>query len=329
MVCCDKRNSGCVHGGKQCCGSYGGGALDVVVEGAEAITIALQQPRRIGSCKVFPLQQNVRPAFLHRGHERFDEVVIFLPAHAIVLPADVDRIIEKLFVVSSRIEQNGQAMLRRNAAQRGVERHFADGNSHAACALVAEAENALAIADHDAAHIVVTLISKYLVDAMPIRIADEQAARPPPDLRETLAALAHRRGVDNGQKLVGVVLDHRVEQRLVVVLQIAHVAVFAESRVTRIEHPLAAHALILQRADVGRKQSVQPKHIALVLGKCRALVEARIKQQIDAMETRAKNGALSIWLAIGLIGGDWGRFAHGKLSFRLESSNPAPFKTHR
>ena len=57
-------------------------------------------------------------------------------------------------------------MLRRNAAQRGVERHLADGNAHAARALIAEAEDALAIADHDAAHIVVARIGEDLIDSV-------------------------------------------------------------------------------------------------------------------------------------------------------------------
>ena len=53
-------------------------------------------------------------------------------------------------------------MFGRDAAQRRVERHFADGNAHAARALVAQAENALAIADHDAAHVVVARVGENL-----------------------------------------------------------------------------------------------------------------------------------------------------------------------
>ena len=76
------------------------------------------------------------------------------------------------------------------------------------------------------------------------------------NFRETLAAFAHRRRIDNRQQLLGVVLDHRIEQRLIVVLKIAHVAVLAECGIARIKHALTAQALILKRADVRREQSV-------------------------------------------------------------------------
>ena len=181
IVCSRQRNAGRIDRGQQRGRRDRSGSLDVVVEGAEPIAIALQQPRRIRAGEIFPLQQNVRPASLHGGDECFDEVVVLLPAHAMVLPADVDRIAEQRFVVGSRIEQNRQAMLRRNSAERGVERHLPDGDAHAAGALVAEAENALAIADHDAAHIVVARVGENLIDPIPIGIADEQSARPAPD----------------------------------------------------------------------------------------------------------------------------------------------------
>ena len=163
------------------------------------------------------------------------------------------------------------------------------GNSHAARALVAEPQNALSIAHHDAAHIVVALVRENLIDPVAIGIADEQSARPSPDFREALASFAHRRRVDNRQQLFGVVLDHRVEQRLVVVLKIAHVAVLAESRLARIEHALAAQPLILKRADMRRQQSVQPEDVALLFGECGALVQPRVEQQIDAVQARAND----------------------------------------
>ena len=121
-------------------------------------------------------------------------------------------------------------MFRRNAAQRGVERHFADGNAHAACALIAQAKNALAVADHNAAHIVVARVGENLLDAIVVGVADEEAARLAPDLGEALAALAHRRRVDNGQQFLDVVRDERVEQRLVVVLQVAHACCICRTR---------------------------------------------------------------------------------------------------
>ncbi len=62
IVCSRERNAGGVDGGQQRGGGYGRGSLNVVVEGAEPVAIALQQAGRIGAGEVFPLQENVRPA---------------------------------------------------------------------------------------------------------------------------------------------------------------------------------------------------------------------------------------------------------------------------
>ena len=96
------------------------------------------------------------------------------------------------------------------------------------------------------------MIGEDLVDAVAIGIADEESARPAPDLRESLAALANSRRVDNGQHFLGVMLDHRVEQGLVAVLEIAHEGVSIERVLAQVECALPAEALILEGPDVGR-----------------------------------------------------------------------------
>jgi hypothetical protein len=210
---------------------------------------------------------------LNRRHKRFDKVVVLLPAHANVLPADIDRVVQQPFVICPRIKQDWKALLRRDAAESGVERHFANGNAHAARTLIAETEDALPVAYDDATHIVVAGIGKNLIDPMAIGIADEQPARSAPDLRKALATLSNRRRVHHGKKIFSVVLDHGVEQRLIVVLEIAHVAVFAEGRVARIQNALASQALIFKRANMRREQAMQPEGVALLFGESRAFIQ--------------------------------------------------------
>ena len=96
--------------------------------------------------------------------------------------------------------------------------------------------------------------------------------------------------VDDGQQLLDVVRDERIEERLIVVLQVAHVRVFAEGGGPAVEDALAAVTLIFERPDVRRQQAVQSEGVALLLGKCRALVEARIHQQIAPGEAGANDG---------------------------------------
>ena len=93
--------------------------------------------------------------------------VVLGSAHALVLPADINRIVEQRLAVRAHVEQNRQAVLRRNAAQRGVERHLADGNAHAAGALIAQPENPLAVRDHDAAHLVKARVGEDLLHVDP------------------------------------------------------------------------------------------------------------------------------------------------------------------
>ena len=220
----------------------------------------------------------MRPAAFHRGHKFLDELVVLRTADALVLPADINRIVQAFFVVRAHVEQNRQAVLRRDAAQCGVKRHLADGNAHAARALIAQAENAFAVRDHNAAHIVKTRVGENLFDPILVRIAHKKTARPAPYLAEALASLAHYGRINNGQQLLGVVRDQRVEKRLAVVLQIAHVAVLQEGRSPAVQHPFAASPLIFKRSDVRRQQPMKAESSSLLFGKGRALVQPGIQQ---------------------------------------------------
>src|SRR5262245_5256950 len=96
-----------------------------------------------------------------------------------------------------------------------VEGELADRNTHAARPLVAKAQYSLAVADHDDADSIEMRIGKDLADAVLVRKAQEQAARLAPDLAEALAALTHRRGIDQRQYLLEIAHGQGIEQCLV------------------------------------------------------------------------------------------------------------------
>ena len=83
----------------------GGGALNVVIEGAQLVAIARQQPVGVAKREILPMQQHVRPALAHRVDERLDEIVVLGAAHALVAPADIERIVEQMLIVGADIEQ--------------------------------------------------------------------------------------------------------------------------------------------------------------------------------------------------------------------------------
>ena len=84
----------------------GGGALNIVVVTTEPVPILRQQPVRIAERKIFPMQQHMRPSRPHGIHERRDEIIVGGVADALMPPADVERIGEKLAVVGSDIEED-------------------------------------------------------------------------------------------------------------------------------------------------------------------------------------------------------------------------------
>src|SRR5262249_45954671 len=117
---------------------------------------------------VFPLQQDVRPALLHTLHKSINKGVILLATNALVSPSDVDGALQPLLIVCAYVEQYREAVFRMNTAKRGIEGHFPDWDAHPSRALIVESKNALAIAQHNALHLVKARVAQDLVDAMPI-----------------------------------------------------------------------------------------------------------------------------------------------------------------
>ena len=95
-----------------------------------------------------------RRQFLLDGlHELLDEVEIGLAGHALVPPADVFRRGQSFRVVGADVQDDRQRPRRMDTADQRVERQLADGDAHAAGALIADAEDALAVGDDDDVHL--------------------------------------------------------------------------------------------------------------------------------------------------------------------------------
>src|SRR4051812_49157081 len=135
------------------------------------------------------------PAPLDATYKRVHEGIVFFATNAIMPPSDIEWTIEPLLVVSSHIEQNRKTMLRMNPSECRVKRHLSDGNAHSSGALIAEPQDPLAVADHNAFHRVVTCVIQDLIDTIPVRITEEQAPWPSPNFAEALAPHAHCRRI--------------------------------------------------------------------------------------------------------------------------------------
>ena len=115
------------HGGH----GDGGRALDVVVERAQVVAVAIEQEVGVVFGEVLPLQHHVREDLLHGLDEGVDEGVVVGPDDAFVAPAEVVGVVAALLVVGADVEHDRQRGGRVDAAARRVERQLADRDARA------------------------------------------------------------------------------------------------------------------------------------------------------------------------------------------------------
>jgi len=86
---------------------------------------------------------------LDGGDKRIDEAVILGARDARVPPSKIFRIAKTLLIVCADVQNDGESASRMNSTDKAIERKFANGNAQPADALIADAQNALAIRDDD------------------------------------------------------------------------------------------------------------------------------------------------------------------------------------
>ena len=121
---------------------------------------------------------------------------------------------------------------------------------------------------------------QHVAQLGPVRIRHEQPARAPVDLAESLAGLTDRRRVHDRHRLVDVLAQHPVEQRLVAILQRAQIDMTVESLTASGELTPAVVHLLIERLLRGGQQSQQAELAALGVGEGRALGPQRVEQEI-------------------------------------------------
>src|SRR6202035_793757 len=97
----------------------------------------------------------------------------------------------------------------------GVEREVADWYAHASGALVAQSENALAVADHNGLDTVEAGVLQNIANAIFERQAQKQAARLAKQMAEQLAAQSDRGRIDDRHHLFDVAGQQGIKKSLV------------------------------------------------------------------------------------------------------------------
>src|SRR5690349_10473928 len=172
------------------------------------------------------------------------------------------------------------------ASAGGVEGELADRNAHPARALVAQAENALAIGDHDGFDTVETRIRKNAAHAFHVRHAEKKTAWLAEALAELLTSQPYGGRVDDRQHFRQVTCQDGIEQDLVAVLEAAQEDVAGKIARELPERLDAAVDLLVQTGDIGRQQAMQIERIPFLLGERRSFVQKRIIQQLVAEQAR-------------------------------------------
>ena len=204
-----------------------------------------------------------------------------------MLPAaEVLRVAQQLLVVRADVEDDRERLRGRHAADERVERELADRDPEAADALVADAEDALAVRHDDDVHVRVRAVAEELGDRVAHVEGDEEAARAPVDVAELLARLGDDGRVDDRHHLLDVREEEAVEEDLVRVLQGAELDVPAERRRLLEIGLVGADELVVDRLDLVREEAVEPELRALLRREGRALVPRGGLQELHPAQTR-------------------------------------------
>ena len=258
---------------------HGGGALNVIVEAAQLVLVTVEHRHGVFLGKVFKLQQHLGPAALHRLNEGIHKLLVFFTGDPRVAPAHVHGIFQQLRIVGTRIQYYRQGVGRRNTATGGVQGQFADGNAHAADALVAQTQNTFTVGDHDNLDVLLGGVLQYVVDTIPVRVGNEQTPGATVDVGKLFTGLTHGRGIDDGHHLAQVILHQTVEQGLVGVLNVAQINMLVEIVLKGGVLFICPRRLLFDGFDIVGQQAFQVERNTLFLGKSTAFVQQRGFQQ--------------------------------------------------
>ena len=203
--------------------------------------------------EVLPLQARVRELLLDRLDELVDEVEICLTGNPLVPPAEVFRVLQPLRVVGPDVQDDRQRPLGADSPDERVERQLPDRDAEASGALVADAEDPLAIGDDDHVDLWVGTILQERRNRVAQRVRNEQAPRTPVDVAELLTCQRDDRRVDHGRHLLDVIEEQPVEEDFVGVLESAQIDVALQVVGLPLIRFVRAKRLFLERLDVRRQ----------------------------------------------------------------------------
>ena len=253
----------------------GARSLYIVVERRHDARVAIEDRERVVLAEILPLHERARHRGSHCGDELVDEREVLQPADAARGPAQVLIVGEQLFVVGAEVEAHGDRLGRVDAGGRGVQGELALRDRHAACALVADAENRLVVGDDEQPYLAgADDAPKHGFHAALHVRRDPNAAAALEYLTEFLHCRADRRRVDDRHQLFEVVGEHAIVKMHVAIEQRVqhHVLLQVVGRAGELLiDSLGLLALIL---GADGQQALEPERLPFLDRKPRAFVQA-------------------------------------------------------
>ena len=279
---------------------HGARALNVVVEAGHHAAVAFQHPERRAPAEILPLDDRFRVAGRDGLHEGIQELVVRLAGQAAVVHAQVQRIVDQVLTVGADVQLDRQGLVRPDAPGGRVQRQFPDADRHAPEALIPDAQDGAAVGGDDHAHVVHGDVLQHVLHAVDVARADREPARVAVVAGVVAHGLADCGRVDDGQHLLKVVFEDRVEQHLVAVLEGTQVLVFFQVGAALEVAQVRAFLLLLEGAGVRRHEALEAQFPAFLGREGGGLVQQRILQQRQSRHVHVDE-ALSLRVAFHVV----------------------------
>ena len=186
----------------------------------------------------------------------------------------------QFLVVRSAVEGDRQREARVKAGSRDVEGELADRYAHAAGSLVAEAEDALVVGDHDEPDSGLARVAEQFRNAVDVVRSDPHSPGPAHDVAVLPTGAPNRWRVDDRGELFEVIDQQPVEERLVAVLQCRETDVLLEVVSLSPQMLELEGHLFLDCHGPPRQQAAKSERRPLLLGERGVLVDCGAVEQL-------------------------------------------------
>ena len=225
------------------------------------------------SREIFPLETRLGKLLLHGLHELIYEIVISLARDSFMTPAEILGIVEPFGVVGSDIQDDRERSRRVDTTDQAVQRKLSDRNSETACALIADAQNSLAVGYDNDIDAFVWPTSQDCRNGVTKRIRDKQSTRPPVNMTKLFAGQRNRRRIYQRRHFFNVIEKESIKKNFVCILERSQINVPFQVIWFSLESFIGAERLLIKCLCLRRKQAIETKLRALMGAERRAFVQ--------------------------------------------------------